>query len=147
MPGEQHGHIRLEDVPNVAGHVQLDAQDGRCSLQPLLFAARRHRQQRLEHAVAREQRMVIENDGVQLVCFDKGFTAAVVDGVPREPRIVLLAAKALLLSGRHDLAIASDGGGRVVVERRNPQDVHRHQDFPSAMQQRMHGASDSARAR
>jgi hypothetical protein len=46
------------------------------------------------------------------------------DGVAREPRIVLLSREALFLGGGHDPAVRDEGGRAVVVERGESQHPH-----------------------
>ena len=55
---------------------------------------------------------------------DASFAEAVVDRLLREAVVVLLSCEALLLRSSHDLAVAYQSGGAVVVVRRYPQDVH-----------------------
>ncbi|KAH2820923.1 hypothetical protein KXV85_003017 [Aspergillus fumigatus] len=73
--------------------------------------------QRSHDAVEREQRIVVENDGGELGGLDLRLFEAVVDGVRREARIVLLPAEPLLLCGGDNDAIADERGRGVMIER------------------------------
>src|SRR5207249_744021 len=52
------------------------------------------------------------------------FLEAVSDRLLRESRVVLLPSEPLLLSGRNDLTVSEETRRAVVVESRDPQDVH-----------------------
>ncbi len=87
--------------------------------------ARREREVGLQQALELEQWLVVKRDQVDLVEADARLRQAVLEGVAREARIVLLARKALLLRRGHDLAVGHHRGRGVVVESRDSYDPHR----------------------
>src|SRR5262245_30877840 len=89
-------------------------------------APRRERQVRLEQALQLDEGLVVEGDVAQVAEADPALAQAVARGVNREPRVVLLPREALLLGRRHDLAVAHQTRGAVVVEGGDAEDVVRH---------------------
>ncbi len=78
-----------------------------------------------EQALELQERLVVEDDVVDVVELDAGLrrgnTAIALCG---KAGIVLLAREALLLRGRDDLAVLDQRRGAVVIEGRNPEDAH-----------------------
>ena len=126
VPGEEQRHLAAEGALQVARHEELDPQERRRGLEPLLFPARRHADQRLEHAVEAQHRVVVEHHGIELVWLDEGLLQAVADRVCRKTRVVLLSGEALLLRGGNDVAVPNDRGRGVVVEARDAKDRGGH---------------------
>ena len=149
----QHRHVRPQRATGRLGKAHLHAQLQGRALRPLLATLGRRGQQALDDAVKREQRVLVENHGRQLGRIDERLFEAIVDGVLREARVVLLAREAFLLGCSDDLAVAHQGRGGVVIERRHPEDGDRFQLAPrlSATGSRRNGltpaASDSAMTR
>src|SRR5262249_40702708 len=85
----------------------------------------RVREVRLQDAVELLQRLVVEADVVEILDGDPGLLHAELRGEAREGGVVALAGEALLLRGGDDLAVLDQGGGAVVVERRDTEDVSR----------------------
>ncbi len=70
-----------------------------------------------EQPLELEERLVVEDDVIDVAGSDFGFVQAILDGVTRETRIVLLAGEALLLRGCDDPPVGYQGRRAVVVER------------------------------
>ena len=62
---------------------------------------------------------------VHLVEADPALVEAVLDGLPGEAGIVLLAGETLLLGGGHDPPVVDQSGRAVVIEGGDPEDAHR----------------------
>ncbi len=73
----------------------------------------------------RGERLLVEHDDVDPVGIYSAFCETPLDGVDREGRVVLETSEAFLLGGADDLAVTDEGGGGVVIEAADPQDVHR----------------------
>ena len=71
---------------------------------------------RLQDPLELDQRLLVEDDVVEVGGGDAGFRQAVPDGVPRVAEVVLLPGEPLLLSGGDDVAVLDQGGRAVVVE-------------------------------
>ncbi len=87
-----------------------------------LEAARREREVGLEQPLELQERLVVEYDVVDGVELDAGLGEAIVHGVLRIARVMLLAGEALLLRRRDDLAVLDQRGCAVVVERRDAEE-------------------------
>ena len=70
------------------------------------------------------ERLLVEDHGVDPVGGHPGVVQAVAHRVGRERGVVLDPREALLLGGRHQLAVPHEGGRGVVVVRADPEDVH-----------------------
>ena len=91
-------------------------------------AARSELQVGLEQALELQKGLVVEGDVVDVAQADSRFGEAILDGAPWIAAVVLLAAEPLLLGRRHDTAVLDESGRAVVVERRDAEDPHRHQN-------------------
>ena len=78
----------------------------------------------LEQALELQERLVVEDDQVEVAFPDACFLEAVVDRVLREAIVVLLPRETLFLRGSDDFAIAHQCGGAVVIIRGDPEDIH-----------------------
>ncbi len=124
--GEEQVDVLAEMATDPLLHPQLGPEGGPRGLPPRLLAARGDRHQRGHDPLEREQGVVVEDDRGEVARLDEGLAEAVVDGAPGEPRVVLAAGEALLLGRGHDLAVADDRRGGVVVEGGDAQDGRRH---------------------
>jgi len=68
--------------------------------------------------------LVVEGDDINVGSLNTGFLQAILDGLPGEARIVLLAGKAFFLGGGNDLAVTQQGGGAVVIEGGDAENDH-----------------------
>ena len=130
--GVAHVVLGEEDRPLVGP--QLPADDRRHP--ELLLDPHRHRlaeraerageggDVRRQHPLELQERLVVEADGVEVPGADAGLLEDVLHRPRREVLVVFLAGEALLLAGGHDDAVPEQGGGRVVVEAGDPEDVH-----------------------
>ncbi len=91
-------------------------------------AARREGKVCLEQALELQERLVVESYVVDVGKLEAGRIQAVLHGVFRKARVVLLAREALLLGGTDQLTIRDQRGGAVMVEGRDSQDPH--ETFP-----------------
>src|SRR5262249_35638874 len=82
------------------------------------------REIRFQEPLELEERLVVEHDVVDRVQVYSRLAQAVLDGMARKARVVLLSGKALFLGGSRDLAVSDERGGAVVIERRNAEDAH-----------------------
>ena len=82
------------------------------------------RQVRLEEALEFQKGLVVERDMVDLGGTDLRHFEAVLDGVPREARVVLLAREALLLRRCHDPPVLDDSCRAVVIEGGETKNAH-----------------------
>src|SRR5436853_266940 len=64
--------------------------------------------------------------GVELGWLDKCLLETVVDGVVRKTWVMLLTGETFLLGSRHDVTIADDGRGGIVIKGRNAKDDFTH---------------------
>jgi len=87
-------------------------------------AARRKGEIRLQQALELEERLVVECDRVDAVQGRLPLAQAVRHGVPREPRVVLLAGEPLLLRRGDDVPVRQQCRRAVVVEGRYAEDAH-----------------------
>ena len=87
-------------------------------------AARGERQVGLEQALELQERLVVEDDVVDVLQRDPAGLQAVFDRLGGEGRIVADAREALLLRGGHDLALLHQRRGAVVIEGGDAEDVH-----------------------
>ena len=87
-------------------------------------AARREGEVGLEQPLELQERLVVEDDVVDVAELDAGLGQAVVDRVRGKARIVLLAGEALLLRRGDDAPVLDQRGGAVVVEGRDAEDAH-----------------------
>ena len=117
---------RAEAAAQLAAHVQLLAEPDRHRLGERPQADRREREVGLEQPVELQDRLVIEGDEVEVARRDACRAQAVVDGPGREVGVVLLAGEALLLRRGDDLPVPQQGGGGVVVEGGDAEDVGGH---------------------
>src|SRR4029450_5309473 len=78
----------------------------------------------LEQALELQERLVVEGDVVDVLKLDVGLVEAVLHGVLREARIVLLAREALLLRGADEMAVLDQRGGAVMIESRYAEHAH-----------------------
>jgi hypothetical protein len=101
---------------------QLLAQPDRHGEPERAEAARRERQVGLEQALELEERLLVEDDVVDPAEVGAARLEAVAHGALGEAGVVLPAGEALLLRRRGDLAVGDEGGGAVVVERRDAED-------------------------
>src|SRR5260370_32119722 len=97
---ERHGHL---ERPQTAGR------EGEVSLQ---------------QALEFQERLVIEHRVIDLVQRYAFLRQAVFDGMRRKSGIVLLAAEALFLGRRDNLAVADQGSRAVMIERGNAENSH-----------------------
>jgi hypothetical protein len=100
-----------------------------------LEAARRVGEVGLEQALELQERLVVEGDVVDVGQLDAGLVEAVLHGVLREARIVLLAREALLLRGADEMAVLDQRGGAVMIESRDAE--HAHEGCSSFLEQRV----------
>jgi hypothetical protein len=77
-----------------------------------------------EQALELQQRLVVECDKVQLIRSKSRLFQAIGNRMARKTRIVLVAGKALFLRRGDDVAIHHDGGRAVMIEGRDPQNIH-----------------------
>src|SRR5262249_48808116 len=89
-------------------------------------AAWREREIGLEQALELEERLVVEDNVVDLIQRHAGLAQTVLDRVRREARGVLLARESLFLSRRRDTAVLDQRGRAVVIEGRDAKDPHGH---------------------
>src|SRR5689334_363771 len=87
-------------------------------------AARRKRQVRFEQSLELQKRLVIEDDVIDILQRHPAFREAILHRVMGEAGVVFFPAEALFLRGCDDLAVPYQGGGAVMVERGNPENVH-----------------------
>ena len=84
---------------NLLGQVQFRFQPKRHGHQKRTQPLRRERQIRFEEALEFQQRLVVDDDIVQVFRLEIGFLETVFDGVFWEVMVVLLTREALLLHG------------------------------------------------
>ena len=89
-------------------------------------AARRECDRGFHQPVPFHQRPFVERDRVQVAGGDSFLRQAELRSVGGEARIVLPSGKSLFLSRRDDLSVADEGGGRVVIEGGDAEDVGSH---------------------
>lgn len=71
-----------------------------------------------EQALELQERLVVEDDEVDVVQAAAGLGQAILDGQPGKTRVVFLAGEAFFLGGGNDAAILDQRGGTVMIERR-----------------------------
>ena len=86
--------------------------------------ARRERHRGLEQTFELQEGLVVEGDPIDLPEPDAARLQAPRHGMGGIVRVVLLARKALLLRSRDDPSVLDEGGGAVVIERRESEDAH-----------------------
>src|SRR6266536_1447818 len=79
---------------------------------------------REEEPLELQQRLFVEDGVIESFWRDPSFLQTICDRVHREAAVVLAPREALLLRRGDDLAIADQTRGGVVVETRDPKDVH-----------------------
>ena len=79
-----------------------------------------------EQPLPPEVRLGIARDGerIDVTRLGAGHRQARADRLARKAGVVLDAAESLFLDGRHELAVAQDGGGDVAVVRVDAEDEH-----------------------
>ncbi len=87
-------------------------------------APRRISDVRLEQALEFEQRLVVENDVIDVFEADAGFAQTVLDGAARKAGVVLAAREALLLGGGRDPAVDDQCRSTVVIEGGDAENAH-----------------------
>src|SRR5262249_35033925 len=115
-----------------APHVQLFFEPERHGQAKAAEADRDVGQVGLQEALELGERLVIEDDVVQLPRGQPCLLQAKGHCARRESRVVLLAREPLLLGGGDDLAVDDQGGRAVVIERRNAQDGGQWSHPPSS---------------
>ena len=88
-------------------------------------APRREGHVGFKQALELEEGLVVEGDVVDVLEFEAGFGQTIGDCVRGKALVVLSAREALLLRGRDDPAVDDEGGGAVVIEGGEPENVHR----------------------
>src|SRR5205814_7981606 len=81
----------------------------------------RVREVRLQQTLEFQKGLVIEGDMVQTISGETTLLQAVIDRMERKILVVLLPGKTLLLRCGDQLAVDDKRGGRIVVERGNPE--------------------------
>jgi hypothetical protein len=138
--GEERGRrVRLvvlgeEDLPG--RHAELRGDD---SLDPQLLAeevAHRLReaaggtgeaaQGHGQHPLELQHRLLVEDDGVEILGIELRVLEAEIDGGERERGVVLAPGEALFLDGADGDAVDDEGRGGVVVVRRDAEDAHQY---------------------
>ena len=133
-------------APDQPGLLQLLAEPHRHGRDEAREPGRGVREIGFEQPLELAQRLLVEDDIVEVLDRDLRFAEAVLDRQVREAGIVLLAGEALLLRGRHDLPVAHEAGRAVVIERRNAQNV-RHVRSPLLLDSGGFAAANPQRAR
>src|SRR5438067_1141462 len=77
-----------------------------------------------EQALELEERLIVEHDMIDVAERDLALLQAIGERMMREPGIVSLAAKALLLGGSDDVPIDNKRCCTVVIECRQPKNPH-----------------------
>ncbi len=101
------------------GSLHLLLQPDRNRHAEALEARWRKRQVRLEQALEFSQRLLVEDDVVDVAPASPACAETILNGVGGKAGIMLLAGEPLLLRGGDDVAIHDESGGAVVVEGRN----------------------------
>ena len=78
----------------------------------------------MQDTVELEERLFVEGDVIEVADLDAAFTQAVLQGVLRKTRVVLLAGEPFLLGRGDDLSVAHEARRAVVIESRYAEDVH-----------------------
>ena len=81
---------------------------------------------RLQEPFKSDEGFVVKADAIQILDGDACFLETVLRSLRWKAGIVLAARESLLLGGCHDLAIAHEAGGGIVVEGGDAKDVARH---------------------
>ena len=116
----RHAEARLQQVLDP----QLVAEPGDHRLAEDFVRPGEHLHARQEQALELHERLLEEDDVVEVVGRDAGRLQAEVDRALRELEVVLLAAEALLFGRGDEHAVAQDRGGGVVEVAGDAQDVH-----------------------
>ena len=114
----------VQAVSKLTGCVELLLQPEWKPHQEELEARRGVGQVGLEDPFEFEQRLVVEDDEIELAPVDARFAKAVVDRLLGEAVVVLLAGKALFLGSRDNFSVAHERGGAVMIVRGDPENVH-----------------------
>ena len=77
----------------------------------------------MQDAVELHERLLVKRDVVEFLRRDAAFAQAILDGVPRKSRVVLLSRETFLLRGGDDLPITHQARGAVVVVGRKAKDI------------------------
>ena len=110
-------------VADGLAQVQLLAKPRRDDARKCREPKRRDSEIRFQYARELGDRLVVEDDGVELRGVEPGVFQAELDGARRETFVVLLAGETFLLCGGHDRSIAQQSGGGIVVEARDAEDM------------------------
>jgi len=110
---------------DVVAHPKLLAQPQRHRLQERAKARWSEIKIGLKQTLERLKRFVVVGDVIELRALDASFTQAIGNGIGGEAIVVLLAAEALFLGSGNDFAVPHQTGRRIVIIRRNSEDVHR----------------------
>jgi len=114
----------VQGLVHLAGQVQLLLEPDGQAREELAESAGGVGQVGLQEAFEFEQGLLIEDDVVEVLRTRSGGLEAVVHGMGGEPAVVLDPREPLLLGGRDDLPVPHEGGGAVVIECRDAEDVH-----------------------
>jgi hypothetical protein len=109
--------------------------------------SRERRERGGEDALELDDRLLVEDDQVEVVRGDAGALQAELDRELREARIVLHPAEALFFRGREDDAVLHDRRRRVVVVEAEPEDVQLNPAFARARACRCARASRPRKSR
>src|SRR5256885_4140071 len=88
--------------------------------------AREPAQRQGEDALEFEHRLLVEDDGVEIVRFELSFLQAEIDGSEGKGGVVLAPGEALLLNGTDRDPVDDQRGGRVVIVGRDAEDPHQY---------------------
>ncbi len=126
---EDRPGVGLELLADRRGHPQLLVEPDRHGLAERVERAGEGGDVGREHPLELEKRLVVEADGVEVLGADPGLGEDVLDGLGGEVGVVALAGEALLLGRRDHLAVLQEGGGGVVVEAGQSENVSGHQNW------------------
>src|SRR5687768_4203015 len=79
---------------------------------------------RLQQPLEFDERLVVEDNKIDVAEPDLRVVEAIAHGVGRKTRVVLAAAESLLLRRRDDLSVDDQHGSAVVIERGQTEDAH-----------------------
>jgi hypothetical protein len=89
-------------------------------------------QVRGKKTVALQEWLLVKGDEIELfTARQPSFPKAVIDGLSREPSVVLLSREPFFLRRRNDFASPHNAGSAVMVESGNPEDIHGCGERPS----------------
>src|SRR6185295_6609174 len=118
---QERALVAAQRGPKLEGGMELLLDPQGASLEERLEPARGDAEVGLENALEFEQRLVVEPHGCEVGGGDAAGAKAVVDRAGGKGRVTLLAGESLLLRGSHDLPVAQQARGTVVVERGDSQ--------------------------